>query len=302
MATISFIGTKLHQHTRKAISRRKPALMTAIRKFNKYCLTLEKLYNPSWNIPLPLPLSTQLATLRDQPGLMEDVWVSPSPLKVPRWLDDPDVREGIRAMLKQDRCDEESRRLRCEADNVSGWLRREMAAVYLALCMPSCKPLPSSVFVPQAHLILDSHLSVLLQQRHLQLVHMKMAWLSPLISAPMVEQTSEMSAVLHRLSHSTSTAGHTATPNVIFNCTEDLDDAEYADLLDTPPEGTHEVHDSRETLIADILQAEQDDAALDAEDTADLVHADSQVQLLWELPVRVVSIMWSYAFTLPHLV
>jgi len=142
MANISLVGTKLHQHTRKAISRRKPALMTAIRKFNKYCETLEKLYDPSWKIPLPLPLSTQLATLRDQPGLMEDVWISPSPVEVPRWLEDPDVREGIRAMLKQDRCNEESRRLHREADNISRWLRHEIAAVELALCTPSCKPAP----------------------------------------------------------------------------------------------------------------------------------------------------------------
>jgi hypothetical protein len=114
--------------------------MTAIHKFNKYCETLERIHDPTWNLPLPLPLSTQLATLRDQPGLMEDMWISPSPGDTPKWLDDLDVREGIRAMLMQDRCIEETWRLRQEADNVSQWLRREMAAVELALHNPSCKP------------------------------------------------------------------------------------------------------------------------------------------------------------------
>jgi hypothetical protein len=34
---IKSMGTKHHQHTRKAIAKRRPAIMTAIRKFNSYC-------------------------------------------------------------------------------------------------------------------------------------------------------------------------------------------------------------------------------------------------------------------------
>jgi len=131
------LGTKLHQQTRKAISKRKPALMTAIRKFNKYCETLESLHQPSWSIPLPQPLPTELAALRDGPTLREDVWISPSCGDVPRWLEDPDVREGIQAMLKVDRCSEERQRLRMEADNLCQWFHRELAAVELSLRTPS---------------------------------------------------------------------------------------------------------------------------------------------------------------------
>ncbi|KAG0699786.1 hypothetical protein DFH29DRAFT_983380 [Suillus ampliporus] len=40
------LGTKLHQQTRKAIAKRQPALMTAIRKFNSYCEQLDLLYDP----------------------------------------------------------------------------------------------------------------------------------------------------------------------------------------------------------------------------------------------------------------
>jgi hypothetical protein len=69
---------KLHQHTRKAIAKRQPALMTAIRKFNSYCERLELLYDPTWNIPLPTPLPTKLAELRGDQTLMQDVWITPS--------------------------------------------------------------------------------------------------------------------------------------------------------------------------------------------------------------------------------
>ena len=136
---IPSIGTKLHQQTRKAISRRRPALMMAIRKFNGYCETLERLYDPEWKISLPLPLSLQLATLRDQPSLMEDAWITRSQGEMPRWLDDSDVRDGIRAMLKLDRCAEESVRLRCETVNLTSWLQHEYSAVELVLSTPSCE-------------------------------------------------------------------------------------------------------------------------------------------------------------------
>jgi len=133
------LGTKLHQHTRKAISKRKPALMAAIRKFNRYCETLESLHQPSWSIPIPRPLPTGLAALRNGSDLQEDVWITPSDGKLPRWLDDSDVRDGIRAMLKVDRCSEERQRLRIEADNLCRWFGRELAAVELALRTPSSR-------------------------------------------------------------------------------------------------------------------------------------------------------------------
>jgi hypothetical protein len=126
-------GTKIHQYTRKAIAKRKPALMSAIRKFNKYCETLERLYKPQWNIPLPQPLPTTLSSLRDGHLLMEDVWISPISEDIPRWLEDLDVREGIRAMLKKERCIEESRRLGLESDNMCRWFGKEYLVVELAL-------------------------------------------------------------------------------------------------------------------------------------------------------------------------
>lgn len=130
-------GTKLHQYTRKAIDKRKPALLNAIKKFNMYCETLEKLYDPQWGIPLPQPLPTELVAMRESPHLMEDVWITPSMTSVPRWLEDLDVRNGIRAMLKQERCLEERRRLGMESDNLCRWFGRELRTLQRAICTPS---------------------------------------------------------------------------------------------------------------------------------------------------------------------
>ncbi|KAG1853791.1 hypothetical protein C8R48DRAFT_776949 [Suillus tomentosus] len=130
------LGTKLHQHTRKAIAKRQPALMTAIRKFNSYCERLELLHDPTWNIPLPTPLPTKLAELRGDQTLMQDVWITPSIGEVPRWLEDSDIRDGIRALLKRDRCQEEQTRLVMEAGNLCRFFQEELTALELSLRLP----------------------------------------------------------------------------------------------------------------------------------------------------------------------
>jgi hypothetical protein len=70
---------------------------------------------------------------------MEDVWVTSTIGPGPRWLTDVNVRKGIRAMLKSDRCLEERRRLGLEADNLCAWFGRQLAAITLALKLPASK-------------------------------------------------------------------------------------------------------------------------------------------------------------------
>jgi len=113
--------------------------MSAIRKFNSYCERLAELYDVSSGITLPSPLPTKLAELRNDQTLLEDVWISPSAGEIPRWLEDVDVREGIRAVLKTDRCLEEQRRLGTEADNMCRWFGRELCAIELAMRQPESK-------------------------------------------------------------------------------------------------------------------------------------------------------------------
>jgi len=144
-------GTRLHQHTRKAISKRQPALMKSIRKFNAYCEKLDNLYDPASNIPLPLPLPTKLTELRDNSSLMEDVWITPSEGKPPLWLEDSDIRGGIRTMVKLERCVEEQRRLGMESDNLCRWFGRELGAVELALRNPLCTWFSHDLLPEQAH-------------------------------------------------------------------------------------------------------------------------------------------------------
>ncbi|KAI6016738.1 hypothetical protein EDC04DRAFT_2870269 [Pisolithus marmoratus] len=77
------IRTKLHQQTQKAIAKCQPALMVAIRRFNRYCEQLEELYDPAYTIPLPSLLPTKLTELRSDPTLLQDVWVTPTVKEMP---------------------------------------------------------------------------------------------------------------------------------------------------------------------------------------------------------------------------
>ncbi|EED83625.1 predicted protein [Postia placenta Mad-698-R] len=159
------LGTKIHQQTRKAIAKRTPALKTAIRKFNRYCESLKELKQPEWTITVPLPLPTDLDALRDDASLLADVWIDPSQAQAPRWLEDVDVRKGIRALLLGDRCLEERRRLGREADNICRWYGSELAAAKLALATSS-----------------NADITFLLQQRVCELLLLPAKWKNPLVS------------------------------------------------------------------------------------------------------------------------
>ena len=140
-------GTKLHQQARNAISKRTPALLTAIRKFHTYSNELRQQYKPEWKFPLPDPLPAELGALREDGSLLADVWVTrlSESAAMPKWLEDPQVRTGIRAVLDKDRCLEERRRLGREADNLCRSYGRELAAIELAMRSPqSTWPPPPS--------------------------------------------------------------------------------------------------------------------------------------------------------------
>ena len=138
-------GTKIHQNTRNAIAKRKPALLRAIRKFNSYCEQLAAMYQPEWELLLPDALPVKLNDLRNNPLLMEDVWITRTAPEVPRWLEEVEVRVGIRAMLKLDHCLEERRRLGVEADNLCRWFGRELFALETAVLSPSSESFPSDM-------------------------------------------------------------------------------------------------------------------------------------------------------------
>ena len=176
----SLSGTKLHQQTRKAISKRTPALMTAIRRFNKYRAELSRLHDPAWNFPLPDPLPEELNTLREDSSLLADVWISRLSPTVPRWLEDANIRAGIRAVLARDRCEEERRRLEMEAENLCRSYGLNIAAVELAMRLPtSTLPLLSSVTLAERPR--DAPIMSLLKHQKEQLLLLRFRWRNPLI-------------------------------------------------------------------------------------------------------------------------
>ncbi|KAJ7575862.1 hypothetical protein C8J56DRAFT_800901 [Mycena floridula] len=153
------IGTKKHQETRKNISKRKPALMNSLRLFNSYADSLERLSSKCPSIPVPQHLPTDLKSLRESSDLFQDVWITPCETTIPLWLDSADVRDGIQGMVKLDRCGEEQIRLGLEGDHLCSWFLRELSAVELA------RPFPP-----------DKSLSLLLDERRNQLLHLQGRW------------------------------------------------------------------------------------------------------------------------------
>jgi len=105
----------------------------AIRKYNHFCEQLSQLHDLSWVIPLPSPLPTTLTDLRNDPTLMQDLWITPSVGEIPRWLEDAGVRDGIRALIKMECCLEEQHCLGLEAGNMCHWYGYELAAIHVAL-------------------------------------------------------------------------------------------------------------------------------------------------------------------------
>ncbi|KAJ7170348.1 hypothetical protein C8R43DRAFT_876024 [Mycena crocata] len=180
------LGTKLHQTTRKAITKRQPALLKAIGKFNDYCADLERLRPAGCQIPIPEPLSTQLNGLRDDPSLHEDVWITPSQGSFPHWLDDSDVRDGICAMHSSDRCREEAERLNLERANMRDWLKDESDIV--ALAVTRCTGMSYS-FLRAFFLMLsgsDSALDFYLQRTQEDIEFLKTRWALALQHCPIL--------------------------------------------------------------------------------------------------------------------
>jgi hypothetical protein len=67
---------------------------------------------------------------------MEDVWIKRDFGKTPRWIESPEVREGIRAMLSLDQCREERQRLGREADNMCQWFGNELTYTEIVIADP----------------------------------------------------------------------------------------------------------------------------------------------------------------------
>jgi hypothetical protein len=188
------LGTKLNTATRKAIEKRKPALLRLVSKYNTYCADIADSWPRGCNIPIPAPLPTETTALRNDPLLYQDLWIHPTASGVPRWMDDADVRDGIRSVHIVDHCVEEQARLKSECANMLGWLRNELQIVARAL-----ETLTGAICVLISiltHLLSDHNLVLALQQRQRRLQTLQIVWIpvlqfsEPAIVAPLPDTVS----------------------------------------------------------------------------------------------------------------
>ncbi|OCH92954.1 hypothetical protein OBBRIDRAFT_824361 [Obba rivulosa] len=298
------LGTRLHQHTRKSIARRQPAILTAIRKFNRYCTTLQAMVVDNAipdTIPIPRHLSTNLSVLRDDPDLYEDVWISsPTSQDKPRWLEDVDVRQSIRALLKMERCAEEESRLQNETKNLRRWFGYKMAATELALHTSQ-----NALYLP------------LLRQRHDGVALLQCLWVFPLENGEQLRSRAAWaSSTVHEiLGHA---ADRPSTPSDeppplsghfpeeredeeddavdAFNTTSDIDplevinvleDMEYADDDQGERVGDHDDVDE-DDIDEDTLKVEDDQYSSAIEDaissTTDVEDVSLPLRFSWRSP------------------
>ncbi|KAG6819416.1 hypothetical protein H0H93_012076, partial [Arthromyces matolae] len=279
------IGTKLHQATRSAIKKRTPALMAGLQKYNDICATLAATHKPEWQIPLPEPLPTDLKQLREAPSLMEDVWISRPSENVPRWLSDSKVREGIRALLKVDRCKEESARLHLEATNLAQWFNEELAAIELALdTHHGVVDTFYHVFKRYSLKAVDSLLRVPLHQQKVSLINLRSLWSGPathwLSFNTLVSQassvTSGIAGPLHPASSSSPIPIHVQTAAIYDDEHNDESDDEHDDeASDRENDGPS----AEEILFEDYL-AQNVEGEVEVESFA----PQMDVQIIWETP------------------
>ncbi|KAG0701303.1 hypothetical protein DFH29DRAFT_982784 [Suillus ampliporus] len=238
------LGTKLHQQTRKAIAKCRPALLTALRKFNGYYEHLEALYDSSWGIPLPSPLPTKLAELCGDPSLMEDVWIIPSMGQVPRWLEDADKGLGI------------------EADNLCCFFGEELAALELAQDTGKL-------------------ISVLLRQCCNQLLRLQTRWTNPLASSlcfmSCAKDALEIAITLSGSAQTLNMHWLSTTLLEVPDPEGELNDVKFAEPHDLP------AVESEHAALADVLEGDLGREEVGDFDSMDYIN-DAHAVIMWEAP------------------
>lgn len=215
---------------------------------------------------------------------MEDVWISQSG-DIPRWLDDADVRQGIRAMLKIDRCLEERCRLGREADNLCRWFGRELAAIELVLHEQRSTSCHFQTLSTNSQTIsLDHPIAVQLQQKRDRLIHLQGRWSNPLASSLRFEfHVREAREIVQRVTgHGTQIPLYWVNPVIpttAHSAVEMIDWIHDEPDADSHLEASHLEAETHYAVLADILAVE-DDVGLSGSDV-DLSSPD----IHWTTPV-----------------
>ncbi|KAF8436868.1 hypothetical protein L210DRAFT_961007 [Boletus edulis BED1] len=133
------IDKKLHTHTQSAISRREPAIMSLVVKYNSLCDKLEHHITHDrapQGVISPLKIfKERLWSLDVDDGIWQDVGLEDAKEThaIPNWLGNDETRQGIQAMLEFNCCVERERRLKREQSAMQCWMKREWDAILKAL-------------------------------------------------------------------------------------------------------------------------------------------------------------------------
>ncbi|KAF7364466.1 hypothetical protein MSAN_01108000 [Mycena sanguinolenta] len=130
---------KMKTHIEDAVKRRDPGIQSLVRQYNNLCKQMSNLIaqrKAPRNALAPTPIDMKGIWALDvndeiwQDVGLDDAYEQSEP---PLWLSSEAVRDGIKAMLELDRCDEEAPRLFHECRALHYWLSEEWAAVCSAI-------------------------------------------------------------------------------------------------------------------------------------------------------------------------
>ena len=130
---------KLKTHIEDAVKRRDPGIQEVLRQYNRLCNEMDKLISykkAPKNAVAPKPIDRDsIWGLDVNDEIWQDIGLDDAydQTEPPLWLKSDKVRNGIRAMLEVDRCDEEKPRLFHECRALRYWLSEEWVAVKLVI-------------------------------------------------------------------------------------------------------------------------------------------------------------------------
>ncbi|MGH7238960.1 MAG: hypothetical protein ACREHG_02725 [Candidatus Saccharimonadales bacterium] len=130
------LDRKAYDHTETQIKRREPGIFDIMRKYNNMCSKLKQFIvdrvAPPGSTAPPKINYDKLFALDVDDEIWQDIGLDIEPGDsgaVLAWLCDEKVREGIRWLLEEDRCAEESVRLQRESVALRSWFLEEWQAV-----------------------------------------------------------------------------------------------------------------------------------------------------------------------------
>ena len=203
--------------------------------------------------------------------------------EVPRWLEDTDMRDGICALIKTERCVEEQHRLGLEVDNMCRWFGYELAAIHVALRQSEskfshhCNSLNCQISDGNYHFILRQRLDSIseLQER----------WPTALSSPSRYANQTEVAArVAETIMGHSQPSLWWLVPVVINNHINDADDEETWGLTDS--RGTDPAEsplDPEQITLSDVLDVAHSD---DQDEFKPELEPEtlSKITINWELP------------------